>query len=489
VTRALSLITLLSVTASCAVGPNYKRPEVEVPDRYRAELTPEAAASFADLPWWEVFEDPALQALLTQSLADNRDLQIALQRSEQARQQVTATRSALLPQIGYGAQAQRSKYPINLVPSSRQRFNRFFAGLNSAWEIDLWGRIRRATQAARADMLASEANQRGVILSLVSQVSTLYFQLLELDAELLVAQEASSAFGDTLELFNRRYELGVSSKLAVARAAAAHADAQAWIPAIALQITAVENQLSVLQGGLPGAIQRGTPLAQQRLPKVPAGLPSALLERRPDVQSAEQGVIATNAQVGVAIGNFLPRVGLSALWGGASGDLSNLTKGSANVWNLAGELAGPIFQGGLLYSQYKAQQAAWEEARSRYEQTALVAFAEVSDALTARQRLGEKRIAEQERASQLRLAVRLSLARYEQGLSDYFEVLEAQQDLYPALMDLAETRFEELRSVIDLYAALGGGWELGVDWKRQGDSPGEAPAGEAHSDEASPPAS
>lgn len=467
--RAACLSLLL--LAACAVGPRYERPDVDVPERYRSPVAPEAAASFADLPWWDVFEDPALQHLVERSLENNLDLQIALHRSEQARQQVTATRSALLPQLGYGGSAQRSRYPTTLLTDSRTRFDRFFAGLNAAWEIDLWGRIRRATQAARADMLASEANQRGVIVSLVSQVAMLYFQLVELDAELRIALEARDAFADTLELFSRRYELGVSSKLAVARAAAAHADAEAWIPAIQLDLESVENQLSVLQGKLPGPIPRGVRLREQHLPIVPPGLPSQLLERRPDVQQAEQNVIAANAEIGVAIGNFLPRIGLSAFWGGASQDLSNLTKGSANIWNLAGEIAGPLFQGGFLFSQYKAQQAAWEEARVRYEQTALVAFAEVSDALTARQRLAEQRRAQQDRSEQLQLAVDLSLARYKQGLADYFEVLEAQQDLYPALMNLAQTRYEELASVIELYRALGGGWELGVNWETA--APGE----------------
>jgi len=472
---AVRLSLLLLLPTACAIGPHYERPDLEVPERYRAAVTPEAASSFADLPWWEVFEDPALQELLAASLADNWDLQIALQRSEQARQQVTATRSALLPQVGYGGSAQRSRYPITAIPSSQDRFTRYFAGLNAAWEIDLWGRIRRANQAARADMLASEADQRGVILSLVSQVATLYYQLLELDAELRIAQEASAAFADTLELFTRRFEVGVSSKLAVARAAAARADAEAWIPAIQLEVEAVENQLRTLQGRLPGPVVRGQPLQAQRLPVVPPGLPSELLERRPDIQRAEQGVVAANARVGVAIGNFLPRIGLSALWGGSSKELSDLTKGSANVWNLAGEITGPLFQGGLLYSQYKAQQAIWEEARARYEQTALIAFTEVSDALTARRYLAEQRGVQQDQTDHLRLAVDLSLKRYEMGLADYFEVLEAQQDLYPALMELAQTRFQELRSVIVLYGALGGGWELGVDWERTS-NPEAAPA-------------
>lgn len=457
----------LLVFTACAVGPKYERPEMEIPERYRATVDPETAASLADLPWWDLFGDPVLRELVENSLEGNWDLQIALQRSEQARQQVTATRSALLPQIGYSGSARRTRLNINQLPDSKSRFNSFLGLLDVAWEIDLWGRIRRANQAARAEMLGSEADQRGVLLSLVSQVATLYFQLLELDAELRIAQEATQTFQDTLDLFTRRYQAGVASKLEVSRAAAARADAESWIPGIQMAIEAVENQIRVLQGQLPGAVPRGAKLAEQRLPDVPPGLPSQLLERRPDIERAEQSLVAANAEIGVAVGNFLPRIGLSAFWGGSSHELSDLTKGSSNIWSLAGEIAGPIFQGGFLFSQYKARQAAWEEAKARYEQTALLAFAEVSDALTARVRLAEKRRALQVRTEELRVSVKLSLARYRQGLADYFEVLQAEQDLFPALLNLSQTRFEELRAAVDLYRALGGGWELGLQWQEE----------------------
>ena len=474
--RVACVCGLLLLASGCAVGPRYERPDVETPQRYRASVDPEAAASFADLPWWEVFGDPQLQEVVATSLENNWDLQIAVQRSEQARQQVGATRSSFFPHLGYSGKAQRSRYPVNDLFDSPVRFNSFLGVLDVAWEIDLWGRIRRANQAARAEMLATDANQRGVLLSLVSQVATLYFQLLELDAELRIAEEAVQAFETTLELFTRRYEAGIASKLEVSRAAAALAQVESWIPEISMTSEVVENQLSVLQGKLPAPVLRGADLEEQHLPTLAPSLPSQLLERRPDIQQAEQQLVAANAEIGVAIGNFLPRIGLSAFWGGASRELSNLTKGSANIWNLAGEIAGPIFQGGLLYSQYKAQVAAWEEAKAFYERTALMAFSEVSDALTARQYLAEQSRAQKVRAEQLQESVHLSLARYRQGLASYFEVLEAQQDLFPARLDLAQTRFEELRAVVNLYRSLGGGWELGVQWQETepGTTEGEA---------------
>jgi multidrug efflux system outer membrane protein len=455
----------LLLLCSCAVGPRYERPEVDPPERYRAEVTPEAAASFADLPWWEVFGDPTLRELVENSLAGNWDIQIAVQRSEQARQQVGGTRSAFFPQLSYMGSGRRSHSPINQLAGSQEHFNSFLGVLDVAWEIDLWGRIRRANQAARAQMLATEAAQRGVLLSLVSQVATLYFQLLELDAELRIAKETVETFENTLELFTRRYRGGIASKLEVSRAAAALAQTEALVPGIIMASRAVENQLSVLQGLPPADVPRGARLEEQQLPTIAPGLPSQLLERRPDIEQAEQGLVAANAEIGVAIGNFLPRVGLSALWGGASRELSDLAKGSANIWNLAGEIAGPIFQGGLLYAQYQAQLSLWEEAKAVYERAALFAFAEVSDALTARQYLAEQSRAQRVRTEQLEESVRLSLTRYRQGLASYFEVLQAQQDLLPARLELAQTRFEELRAVVDLYRSLGGGWELGVQWQ------------------------
>ena len=490
----MACLAVLSL-AACAIGPNYKKPPVDTPDRFRGappveepaeapapaepeeatgregeeeeastQVPLEVAKSMADLPWWEVFEDPVLQELLTTSLEQNYDLKIAVARTMQAQQQVTATRSAFFPQVGYSGSGRRSKYPIDLLGNSQQKFTAFLGVLSAAWEIDVWGRIRRANQSAKAQLLASEENQRAVLVSLVSEVASLYLQLVELDAELAIAEEAVRAFQGTLDLFTRKYEGGVASKLQVTRAAAAKAQADAWIPPIKIAREAVENRLSVLLGRPPGPIPRGKPLIEQTLPDIPPGLPSELLERRADVLAAEQEVVATNAEVGVAMGNFLPRIGLTAVWGGSSDKLADLANGSASVWSVAAEFSGPLFRAGMLYAEYKAAVARWEEAKARYELTALRSFAEVSDALVARDLLREQRVARAVESQQLQESVNLSLIRYKQGMASYFEVLQAQQDLFPALFQLAQTRLDELRTVIRLYKVLGGGWKLGTQW-------------------------
>lgn len=456
---------LLLFHVSCAIGPDYKRPVVEVPEVYRGSLQAEQAESLADLSWWEVFEDPVLVDLIETALQNNLDLEIAVARTESAYRQVIATQSAFYPQITYQGQAQKGTSNLmNQQPNQSDKYTRYTGALNVAWEIDIWGRIRRASQAAKAELLASEDFQRGVLLTLVSEVASLYLLLVELDTSHRIATEAVEAFQGTLQLFTRKYEGGVGNKLEVSRAAAAEAQAAAWIPEIESEIAAVENQLSVLLGRPPNKILRGTGLVAEHLPEVPPGLPSELLERRPDVRRAEQGVISANAQVGVAMGNFLPRIGLVSMWGGVSGSLGDLASGSTSLWNVAAELAGPIFKGGLLYSQYKAQKAFWEESKASYELTALTAFAEVSSILVERRMLREERIARQREVDQLTESVRLSILRYEQGLASYFEVLQAQQELFPAEFDLSQIQLEELLAIIKLYRALGGGWQLGLNW-------------------------
>ena len=313
-----------------------------------------------------------------------------------------------------------------------------------------------------------------VMISVVSNVATLYFGLLELDRAHAIGIQAIEAFDETLTLFTRKYEGGIASRLEVTRAAAAEAQASAWLPEIEIEIAKVENTLSVLLGRPPGAIPRGTALMHQELPTLPAGLPSALLERRPDIRQAEEQVISANAEVGVAMGNFLPRIGLVSMWGGSSQDLSVLASGgTTSIWNIAGELSGPLFQGGFLYAQYKNQQAVWEEAKANYELTALNAFSEVSSAITDRRLRKDQRIAREREVKQLSDSVNLSLIRYNQGLANYFEVLQAQQELFPAEFDLSEARLEERLAVIRLYLALGGGWQLGLNWLPEAAEPKE----------------
>jgi multidrug efflux system outer membrane protein len=448
----------------CAIGPNYKPTKIEVPEQFRGTLEAKQAQSLADLPWWKIFDDPVLVGLIEEALESNLNLRVAVARNEQAYRQMRAVQSDFYPQIGYQGSGGKYRSPVGRKPGDSLTYTNYGGALQAAWEIDVWGRLRRANESARAQLLASEDFQRGVLLTLVADVASLYFSILELDAAHSIAKEAVAAFQDTLLLFTRKYEGGVASKLQVTRAGAALAQAAALVPGIEINIAAVENQLSVLLARTPGDIPRGRNLNDQHLPTLPPGLPSALLERRPDIQQAEQAVISSNAQVGVAMGNFLPRVGLVALWGGSSETLGGLASGSASVWNLAGELSGPIFQGGLLYAQYKGQQAFWEESKANYELTALNAFGEVSSIIVENNLRKEQRVARQEAVEQLRESVRISLIRYDQGLANYFEVLEAQQDLYPAELNLAEIRLEERLSVIKLYRALGGGWNLGLDW-------------------------
>ena len=450
---------------SCAIGPNYKRPIVEVPEVYRGSLDSREAKSLADLAWWEIFGDPVLVDLIETALNNNLDLEMAVARTEQAYRLSIATKSAFYPQVGYDGSAGKSRRQDFSGRGESFEFTSYMGAFNVAWEFDIWGRIRRASESAKAQLLASEDFQRGILLSVVSEVATLYFVLLELDQSHAIGVQAVEAFDETLGLFTRKYEGGVASKLEVTRAAAAEAQASAWLPEIEIEIAAVENMLSVLLGRPPGKIPRGIRLINQQLPTLPAGLPSALLERRPDIRQAEQQVVSANAQVGVAMGNFLPRIGLVTMWGGASENLGDLAVGgSTSLWNVAGELSGPLFQGGLLYAEYKAQQAIWEESKAGYELTALNAFAEVASSIVDRRLRKDQRVAREREVKQLSESVSLSLIRYEQGLANYFEVLQAQQELFPAEFDLSESRLEERLAVIRLYRSLGGGWQLGLDW-------------------------
>ncbi len=456
---ALGLLCLI-VGSACAVGPNYVRPPVAPPEDYRGHVGSVEAASIADLPWWEVFEDPVLQQLILEALGANYDLQTAVHRVQQAKALVGVAQSPFYPQIEYQASAGRVR-PNELVSPQSDKFSLFYGAFSLAWEIDVWGRIRRSNEAAQQSLLATEEFRRGVLLSLVTGVAETYLTLLELDRELEIARETAQTFEATLELFTRRYQGGVGNQLQVARAEAALADTLARIPDLELRILVQENAIRVLLGRDPGAIARGTPLAERPAPPAtPPGLPSALLERRPDVLEAEHTIASANAQVGVAIANFFPQIGLTALYGGASSELKDIVKNNFSLWNIAGNAAGPLFQGFELLEQYRAQVAFWEETRAQYEQTVITAFAEVSNALTAQTRLAESRAAQERSVRAYQESVRLSLLRYDHGLSTYFEVLEAQQQLFPAEIALAQIQLDQLLTVVTLYRTLGGGWQL-----------------------------
>jgi outer membrane protein, multidrug efflux system len=443
------------------VGPQYKPPETRPPEEFRSEIGPTEARSIADLSWWQVFNDRALQTLILAALEHNYDLQLAADRVEQARALVGVAASQLYPQIGYQGFAGREKAFSPLEQTGGNiTYNAFGGMLNLFWELDVWGRIRRSTEAARANLFAQEYVRRGVMLTLVSDVGGAYFGLLELDRELAIAQNSSKTYKDTLDLFTQRYHLGKDSKLPVERAQASYDSSLANVARLKRAIVQQENALSVLVGAYPGDIARGVQLTEISMPTAPTGLTTDVLMRRPDILQSEQTVIGANAEVGVAVANFFPRIGLSALYGGQSPHIDDVLDNSFSIWNIAGNIAGPIFQGGQILETYYAQQAFWQGTLAQYQQTVRVAFREVSDALIAESTLIDQRRALEHQVGALQEAVKLALLRYNVGRASYFEVLEAEQLLFPAEDALAQTERDQLLAVVSLYKALGGGWNL-----------------------------
>lgn len=456
---AAVLLCGASLFSGCAVGPNYRRPAINSPAGFRGGEE-SASAPAAELTWWQVYQDATLQALIREAFTNNYDLRIAVARVEQARAVSMQARSQFVPSANYNGTVSRgrndflgSAFPQNGVSESSVA-----ATLNAFWEVDLWGRIRRLNESARAQFLASEEAQRGVRLSLLSEVATTYLQLLELDQELEIATRTTNSFAESLRIFEQRVEGGTASALQSSRAEAALEDAAASVPAIRERISATENQLCILLGRNPGPIEHRTSLLAQRVPDVPVGLPSSLLERRPDLRQAEQLLRSANAQVGESVAEFFPKIGLTAFLGKVSPELSAFTLGSANAWGIAAEGTGPLFEGGRLVGQYRQTQAARREAELRYRRNILSAFREVSDALVSRLQLVEVREHQGREVTALETAVKLSTERYVAGKADYYEVLEAQQQLFPAQLNLARTQRDQLLAVVSLYKALGGGW-------------------------------
>jgi len=449
--------------AGCAVGPNYKRPAVNAPTGFRGATTDVSTNSLADLPWWSVFKDPVLQDLIQVALTNNYDLRITLTRLDQARAIQAQARSQLLPQVGYGAEANRGRNEFigTPMPNGGQTGNSYVGGFEALWEIDLWGRVRRMNEAARANFMATQEGRRAVMISVVSGVARAYFELLELDEQLVIAQRTRDSYERTLRLFSDQHAGGLASKLEVSRAELALRTVTATVPEIERQIALKENEINTLLGRNPGPIARTSTLLAQEMPvEIPVGLPSTLLERRPDVRATEQQVRAANAEIGVAIGDFFPRIGLTTIYGGTSTDLDKLLKSEANLWSAAATAAGPVFTGGRLTGRYRQTKGAFEQARLSYQQTAISAFREVSDALISHSRYEDERVEQSQAVGAGREAVELATVRYKEGKASYYEVLEAQQQLFPAENTLSRIEAARRLAVIQLYKALGGGWSL-----------------------------
>jgi outer membrane protein, multidrug efflux system len=448
------------MAASCSVGPEYQRPAVTTPESFRFQESPVEANSIADVAWWGVFEDKALQGLIAEGLKNNYDLQVAVARIEQARDLVAVAESEGKPQIGYQGFAQGQNV---ITPGAHSitsiNYGAFGGLLNAAWEMDIWGRIKHSTEAAQANLLGQEDVRRGVMLTLISDIAAGYFRLRELDRELVIAQDSTNTYKKTLDLFDDRYQAGKDSELPVTRTRAVYDSSLANIAALKRQIAQQENALSVLAGRSPGPIERGQLLTEQVTPQTPVGATTDLLKRRPDVLAAEQVMVNANAEIGVAEANFYPRVGLSTLVGAEGVGIGNGLSGFG-VWSLALSAAGPIFTGGRLEATYHQRQAFWDESVAEYRKTVQVAFQETSDALVAQQTLVKRREALETQIASLRRSVDVALLRYDAGRAGYFEVLEAEQQLYPAEYDLAQTQQDQLIAVVNLYKALGGGWSM-----------------------------
>jgi multidrug efflux system outer membrane protein len=462
---AVSAVLVVPVFLSgCVVGPQYKRPALTVPDQTRGQVSPAEAASLADQAWWDVFRDDALKSLIAEALKNGYDVRLAAWRVEEARANAGIAGAQFYPaiqgqaEVGYGRQSKFSSSPS--AQGGLIQLN-----VNASWEFDLFGRIRHLNEAALAQYLASEEARRGVFLSLVSDVATNYFQLRELDLQLEIAKRSSGDFQETFDLFNRRLQGGAASALETSSAEASLASTAANIPDLERRIVEQENRLAFLLGRNPGPIARGAVLNDQFLPPdVPPGLPSDLLQRRPDLRQSEQNLIAANANVGVANADFFPRISLTGMLGNVAPQVSQLFP-AGRTWTIGGGLLSPLFQGRLLREQYRAAEARWEQAKVEYEQSVTNAFGEVSTALVAYQKLAE---VEQQRARAVaadRQAAQIANQRYVAGLSSYLEVLQAQQNLYPAENLLAQARYNRLATLVQLYRVLGGGWKLtNAEW-------------------------
>ncbi len=459
--RRILLVTIPALLAAgCTMGPNYKQPPVAVPETFRDQIGPTDAASIADLPWWSIFNDPPLQTLIVEGLHNNYDLQVAVSRIEQARDIVAQAQSEGAPQIGYNlGGAGQETIVAGTSNAVSATYGTFGGVINAAWEFDIWGRIKRSTEAAEANLLGQEDVRRGVMLTLVTDLAADYFKLLELDRELAIANDSVATYGSTFDLFNDRFKAGKDSDLPVQRSQALYQGAQANVSTLKRLITQQENAICVLVGRAPGPIERGRLLTEQTMPPTPVGETTVLLKRRPDILAAEQTIVNANAEVGVALADFYPKIGLSALVGGNGVTFGEGVSGFG-LWGLALSAAGPIFTGGRLQAIYHQRQAFWDETVAEYKKTILTAFQETADALIAQQTLVKQRENLERQIAALRQSESIARLRYDNGRSSYFEVLEAEQQRYPAEYELAQTQRDQLLATVSLYKALGGGWSV-----------------------------
>jgi outer membrane protein, multidrug efflux system len=459
--RRLIPIVFLLLTG-CMVGPKYKRPPVTVPDAYRGQAPdagPQAAASLGDEKWWMVFQDLQLQGLIREALSQNYDVRIAATRVLQAQAVLGITRADQFPTITGGVSSSNQRFPATRVTPAFET-SPSEVNLSLFWELDFWGKFRRATEAARATLLATEWGQKAVMSSLVSNVASAYFQLLELDSEMEISRGALASRKESLRLVEVRAKGGVTSMLDVRQSEQLVYTAAAAIPDLERRIEQQENLISILLGKNPEPVTRGKSLVENAIPPtVPAGLPSSLLGRRPDIQSSEQQLVAANARIGVAKAAYFPQITLTAIGGYQSPALTNLFTGPAGLWNFGGQLVQPIFTGGRIRSNVRLTEAQQQEAVLVYQQSIQQAFREVSDSLVAYRKNQEFRAQQELLTSSAQDATRLSDQRYRGGVTSYLEVLDSDTRYFDAQLGLAQARLNERLALVQLYNALGGGWQ------------------------------
>ncbi len=459
------LAAIVAFVSGCAVGPNYERPKTDAPDKWRIDYP--QAADVANTRWWEQFNDPALNQLIDTALRENRDLFIAAARVDQFIGQLTTTRSQFYPQIGYSFDASRNRASRlgqpPLAPGADPYYSLFQGALSAGWQIDLFGRVRRQSESAQAQVYASEQGRRGVILSIVTTVAASYITLRALDKQLEIARATAANYAGTQKIFELRFKGGVVSEVELAQVESQYQQALAAIPALEQQIAAQENLISVLLGRNPGPIPRGRSVGDFSVPGIPGDLPSTLLERRPDILQAEQVLVAANANIGAAKALYFPALSLTGLLGSVSTAFGDFLTGPASAWTLAAGLTGPIFTFGQIEGQVQTTEAFQREALANYQQVIFNAFRETNDALVGTVKKREEATAQTRRVAALREYARLSRLRFDNGYAGYLEVLYAENELFGAELAAVRSQADSYTQVVNVYSAVGGGWVTEAD--------------------------
>jgi multidrug efflux system outer membrane protein len=459
VCRCVLICLLAGIVSGCAVTQDYQRPEVDMPNRWRIDY--QTASNIADTVWWENFQDPDLNELIETALKENKDLRIATARVEEFSARVKTVRSGFYPQIGYGGSADREDRSLEtdmVIPGSDPAGSTYRTSLNISWELDIWGRIKRAEEAAQADLLAAEEGRQAVILSLVSAVAIGYFDLVSLDRQLDISKQTQASRKEWLQLFEKKLQGGQISNLELAQVRSAYERSATYIPILERQIALQENALSVLIGRGPGKIARNKKMDFTIMPEIPRGIPSDLLTRRPDIRQSEQNLIAANAMIGVIRTQYFPSISLTGLFGYASASLSDLLQNSAKLWNMAAGAAGPVFTGGRIEGEIRQAEAKRQQLIYDYLKKIQTALREVNDSLINIKKLRELQEVEIRLIDALKEYVYFAHSRYDAGFSTYLAVMDSEKSLYEAQIQQVETARHVFAAIVDNYKAMGGGW-------------------------------